>query len=185
MRFYAACLASYNNGRLHGAWIDASDDIEAMQEQVNAMLRSSPCPNVMIIHPETGKSVPSAEEWAIHDHEGFGKLSEYAGLAAIVKAFNINECAEERGIPFAVLQEAMSDAGADDADRYVSDHYQGAYDSWRDFAEQVVTDTHDMSAVPEWLQSHIDWESLARDFEIGGDWNAYRHNGETYFFTTR
>lgn len=27
MRFYAACLASYNNGVLHGRWIDASSDV--------------------------------------------------------------------------------------------------------------------------------------------------------------
>lgn len=47
MKIYVACLASYNNGRLHGKWIDASSDVESMQEEVNAILKSSPYPNVM------------------------------------------------------------------------------------------------------------------------------------------
>ncbi|WP_316202992.1 MULTISPECIES: antirestriction protein ArdA [unclassified Bradyrhizobium] len=183
MRFYAACLASYNNGRLHGVWVDASDDIDAMQDAINAMLRASACPNVMVTHPETGESVPSAEEWAIHDHEGFGKLDEYAGLASIVEAFNINEVAEEHDIPFAVLREAMSDANASEAADFISDRYRGKYDTWRDFAEQFTEETQDMKAIPEWLQAHIDWDSIAREFEMCGDFSGYRHDGgDLYIF---
>ncbi|WP_315751339.1 antirestriction protein ArdA [Bradyrhizobium sp. SZCCHNS3055] len=177
MRFYAACLASYNNGRLHGAWIDASEDTHAMQEQISAMLRASPFPNVMVTHPDTGESVPSAEEWAIHDHEGFGELSEYAGLADIAEAFAINEVAEEHDIPLAVLREAMRDAGARDADDFISDRYRGKYDTWRDFAEQFTEDTQDMNAIPEWLQAHIDWDSIASEFEMCGDFCGIRHDG--------
>lgn len=40
-RFYAACLASYNAGILHGAWIDATRDEDEMSEQVQAMLEAS------------------------------------------------------------------------------------------------------------------------------------------------
>ena len=47
-RFYAACLASYNNGVLYGVWIDASTDVDEMQEAINAMLRGSKFPNVTI-----------------------------------------------------------------------------------------------------------------------------------------
>ncbi|MEO0467721.1 MAG: antirestriction protein ArdA, partial [Pseudomonadota bacterium] len=50
-RIYVACLAAYNNGRLHGRWIDATDPHEVWQ-QVSAMLAASP--------------EPDAEEWAIH-----------------------------------------------------------------------------------------------------------------------
>ena len=48
MQIYIACLASYNNGTLHGKWIDATSDVNEMQEDVNAMLRSSEYPNVMV-----------------------------------------------------------------------------------------------------------------------------------------
>ncbi|BAM87666.1 antirestriction protein [Bradyrhizobium oligotrophicum S58] len=183
MRFYAACLASYNNGRLHGVWVDASDDIDAMQDAINAMLRASPFPNVKVKHPETGEFVLSAEEWAIHDHEGFGKLEEYTGLAEIAEIFAINEVAEEHDIPLAVLREAMSDANASDAESFISDRYRGKYDTWRDFAEQFTEETQDMRAIPEWLQAHIDWDSIAREFETCGDLSGIRNDGgDLYIF---
>lgn len=57
-RIYVACLAAYNNGRLHGRWIDADQSSDDIYAEVEAMLAASP--------------EPHAEEWAIHDHEGFG-----------------------------------------------------------------------------------------------------------------
>ena len=56
-RIYVACLAAYNNGKLHGAWIDANQDAEDLQKAVQKMLSQSP--------------EPGAEEWAIHDYEAF------------------------------------------------------------------------------------------------------------------
>jgi antirestriction protein len=51
-KIYIACLASYNNGVLHGKWIEASTDVDAMQSEVNAVLRSSKFPNVEVEHVE-------------------------------------------------------------------------------------------------------------------------------------
>lgn len=34
---YVADLAAYNNGKLHGVWINATDDLDDIQEQVNRM----------------------------------------------------------------------------------------------------------------------------------------------------
>lgn len=77
-RIYVACLAAYNNGILHGAWIAASE-AWSMWEATRDMLAKSP--------------IPDAEEWAIHDYEGFAsvRISEYASfervaeLAAFIK----------------------------------------------------------------------------------------------------
>lgn len=49
---YVACLAAYNNGKLHGAWIDATQAPETIREAIQAMLKASP--------------EPDAEEWAVH-----------------------------------------------------------------------------------------------------------------------
>jgi antirestriction protein len=57
-RIYVACLAAYNNERLHGRWINAHQSPDELYSEVQAMLAASP--------------EPGAEEWAIHDHEGFG-----------------------------------------------------------------------------------------------------------------
>jgi len=69
---YAACLAAYNNGHLHGRWIDATQDAEDIQAEILEMLRASP--------------IPDAEEWAIHDYEGFAgaTLNEYSGIEKVV-----------------------------------------------------------------------------------------------------
>ncbi|PMY95039.1 antirestriction protein ArdA, partial [Pseudomonas sp. FW305-124] len=53
--------ASYNAGTLFGKWIDANQTAEEIHADISAMLRGS---------PEAG-----AEEWAVHDYEGFGEIS--------------------------------------------------------------------------------------------------------------
>ena len=70
-RIYVACLSSYNNGHLHGQWIDANQDAEAIHEEIQDMLGVSP----MI----------GAEEWAIHDYEGFQglEISEYEDIQQV------------------------------------------------------------------------------------------------------
>lgn len=70
-RIYVACLASYNAGYLHGAWIDATEEPWVIWESVRAMLAASP--------------VADAEEWAIHDYEGFGdvRIAEYDGFERV------------------------------------------------------------------------------------------------------
>ncbi|MFX9180936.1 antirestriction protein ArdA, partial [Acinetobacter baumannii] len=72
-RIYVACLAAYNNGILHGAWLDVTEDACAIWDGIAAMLAKSP--------------VPDAEEWAIHDYEGFAgiRISEYEGIERIAE----------------------------------------------------------------------------------------------------
>lgn len=184
MKIYVASLSDYNAGELHGAWIDASVDIDEMQLEINAMLRASRHPNVMVTDPVTGESVPSAEEWAIHDSEGLGNLAEYAGLAEVARRVEIADVADDNDIPFNVLFEAMEDMGETDAEYFVRDKFRGSYDSWSSFAQSWTEETCDMKQVPEWLQYHIDWDSVARDFRLSGDFVGYRDGdfGELYIF---
>ena len=62
-RVYAACLAAYNNGKLHGKWIDIDDDTttETLQAEIATMLASSP--------------EPGEEEWAFHDYDGIPRFA--------------------------------------------------------------------------------------------------------------
>jgi antirestriction protein len=57
---YIACLAAYNAGHLHGEWLDAAREPAEIQEDIHAILDSSP--------------VESGGDYAIHDHEGFGDM---------------------------------------------------------------------------------------------------------------
>ncbi|RAN32725.1 hypothetical protein HY11_17410 [Hyphomonas pacifica] len=67
-RVYVACLAAYNNGCLHGRWIDATTPDEIMVE-VCAMLADSP--------------LPGAEEWAIHGATRKSHLLSEAGMPLV------------------------------------------------------------------------------------------------------
>lgn len=61
-RIYAASLSDYNAGRLHGTWIDVegTTDPDEIRESIRVMLEQSP--------------EPGAEEYEIHDHEGWEGL---------------------------------------------------------------------------------------------------------------
>lgn len=87
-RIYMASLSDYNAGRLHGAWVDADQDAEELDLAVARMLAASP--------------EPGAEEWAIHDHEGFGPvdLSECESMetvALLARGIADHGLASERG----------------------------------------------------------------------------------------
>ncbi|HET6538119.1 MAG TPA: antirestriction protein ArdA [Sphingopyxis sp.] len=72
-RIYVACLAAYNNGHLHGAWIDADQDADEIRDEIAAMLARSP--------------IKDAEEYAIYDYEGFEgvTIKEYATIESVAR----------------------------------------------------------------------------------------------------
>lgn len=118
-RIYVACLASYNAGKLHGVWIDADQEPANIQEAVDSMLAAS--------------SEPFAEEWAIHDFEGFGlyRLSEWESferVSAIARGI------AEHGLAFAGWLSYDSTHDPSDITTF-EDAYQGEWDSMHDCAE--------------------------------------------------
>ena len=148
-RIYVACLAAYNNGRLHGRWIDATDPHEVW-EQVNAMLAASP--------------EPDAEEWAIHDYDNFYgcNIPEYAGFDTVCE---IATFLEEHGELGAKLYECF--ASDLDQARAAFDEYAGEYLSPADFAEQLHEDIG--TQMSQSLRYYIDWGALAGDMALNGE----------------
>lgn len=150
IRIYVADLAAYNNGRLHGVWIDATEEMDDIWAQVNQMLKSSP--------------EGFAEEYAIHDYEGFGgySLSEYEGLES---AHNVAVFIEEHG---EIAGELLNNFGGDleDAKKAIEENYSGCYKSLADYAEELTEQT---AEVPENLAFYIDYQRMGRDMELGGD----------------
>ena len=146
IQIYVACLASYNSGMLHGTWIDANQDAYAIYDAVQAMLASSP--------------VADAEEWAIHDYEGFEgvRLSEWEGFAEVSE---LAAFIAERG---KIGAELINHLGSmDDARKAMSEAYAGEYASLADFAEEL---TEQSSDIPEKIRYYIDYDRMARDIEI-------------------
>ena len=149
IRIYVADLAAYNAGYLHGVWIDATQDVEDIQAQIDAMLKSSP--------------VADAEEYAIHDYEGFDgyNLGEYEGIEA---AHEIAAFIEEHPDFGGALLAHTSDL--EEAKKAAEENYRGCYKSLADYAEELTEETGE---IPENLRYYIDYERMARDMELNGD----------------
>lgn len=149
-RIYVACLAAYNNGYLHGAWIDAAQEPWAIYDAVRVMLAASP--------------VEGAEEWAIHDYEGFGgvRIEEYAGFERVseIALFLV----EHGEIGAAVLDHYSGDL--DVAREALADRHLGEYASLADYVQEV---TEESTAIPHALRYYIDYAAMARDAELNGD----------------
>lgn len=140
-KIYAGCLAAYNHGLLHGDWIYADQEPDYLMAEIQDMLEASP--------------IQPAEEWAIHDYEGFGtfELSEYERLDTIAR---VAGGLALHGAAFAHwIHEVGSDA--EDAIETFTDHYRGTYESYEDLAEQYLDDMgvnpHDI--VPDWIRPYI------------------------------
>lgn len=162
-RIYVACLAAYNNGQLHGAWIDAAQSADAIHEAIRAMLASSP--------------IPGAEEWAIHDYEDFGgiQLSEYEGIDRVAE---IAALLVEYGEPFGAWY--SYDPSADVSD--FRDAYRGEYESEEAYAEELVDDTGMLDSIPENLRYYFDYGRFARDLFMSDMHSVRSGHGAVYVF---
>lgn len=149
-RIYVACLASYNNAILHGVWIDAHQDTDEIWAEVSAMLKASP--------------IPEAEEFAIHDYEGFGKaaLHEYSSLETVSQLAEFI-CTHGEDLGGAVLDRFDGDL---DAAHAAFEDYAGCYRSLAEFMQECTEDT---TQIPQNLQYYIDYEAMGRDAELGSD----------------
>ena len=150
IRIYVADLAAYNNGKLHGVWINACDELDNIWNQINQMLANSP--------------ESFSEEWAIHDHEGFNgyALSEHEGIEVTHEiACFIEEYPDFGG-------ELLNNFGGDleEAKTAAEENYCGCYKSLADYAEELTEET---TQIPENLSFYIDYERMGRDMELSGE----------------
>lgn len=154
MQLYAACLASYNAGRLYGKWIEASSDPDDMREAIADMLAASP--------------TPGAEEWAIHDYDGFPNMGEYPDLKAVAELADLIETAEhDHGIKADDFR-AIADnwhGNADDIGEAL-DRFCGIFDSFRDYADEAADEMLACYTLPDTVRNYFDYEAWARDLAL-------------------
>lgn len=166
-RIYVACLAAYNNGSLHGAWIDAGQGADEIRVQIAAMLASSP--------------IKGAEEYAIHDYEGFEGVTihEYAGIEKVARMAAF--IAEHGALGAGLLAEFTDDI--DQAETTLQDCYHGQFTSLADFVEDLTAES---VTIPEALRHYIDWKAMARDTEMNGEFFTIETaHDEVHVFSSR
>lgn len=161
---YVACLAAYNNRYLHGAWIDATQDEPSICNDIKTLLSESP--------------IPDAEEYAIHDHEGFCGLSidEYEGIQSVCeKAAFI----KEYGALGAKLLSYNGDC-IKNAKNSLEECYYGEWDNEDDFAANFF-DEHYLPDIPKHLHFYIDYHKFSYDLFIN-DFYSIEANSKTHVF---
>ncbi len=157
-KVWIASLSDYNNGHLHGAWVDADQEPDFIWKGVNEVLRTS--------------RQPDAEEWAIFDYEGFGplRLSEYETVETVSR---LGLGIAEHGVAFAAFAYFLGDSEDDLLERF-EDSYLGHWGSLTAYAEDYMQncgidellDEHVPRSLRPYVQ--IDTEALARDMEFEG-----------------
>lgn len=168
-RIYVACLAAYNAGRLHGRWIDAAQDADAIHAEVHAMLAASP--------------VPGAEECAIHDYEGFAgiRIGEYDSIETVAK---LAALLDEHGAAIAAFydnQPGYWDDNLDDIEPAFQDAYCGEWESERAYAEDYAESTGALQEDARWPYDHIDWDDATEDL-MQDYWSTSAPDGGVFIF---
>lgn len=205
MKMYAACLASYNNGVLHGEWFDLEDyidDVEGLQEAIaKKVLMTSRFPNVRVPCPychgtgmlednleacphcafDGSGTVPSAEEWAAHDYDGEGLSSfgEYPNLEDLLEHVRL---VSEHGDAWLAYVEWQGVSNATEENFKASQ--LGTCESPQDYFEEMLEESGLLKEVPSELHGYIDMEAYTRDQELNGGYHFEEFNGTTYVFAS-
>jgi antirestriction protein len=155
-------LADYNNGDLHGGWLDAAREPAEIHADIQDILASGPA----------ARRGEAPEEWAIFDHEGFGPL-EIGEYESIEDVSRLARAIAEHGPAFAAWASGI-DRDEATAERF-QEAYQGRFDSVVDYARQLADDLGYEQLLDEALPDHVrsyvqvNYEQLAHDLQVGGD----------------
>jgi antirestriction protein len=169
-RIWVGSLSDYNNGILHGAWMDAAREPDEIQADIATMLAGSPW---------TARTGEPAEEWGVFDTDNFGacRIAQHEGLdwiSAVAKGI------AQHGLAFAAWADVMEDPellpGFEEA-------YLGEYDSLEAYAEHLIDELgYDElldRVVPPALRPYVEFNTAgyAQDMWLNGEINVYYRSG--------
>ncbi len=163
-RIYVACLAAYNNGILHGKWIDATQEVGKIRKEIQKMLSESP--------------IAGAEEFAIHNFEGFAslQLNEYESIKTVQSKamfiLSLGELGADLLVHYGDIESAQ------DA---LENYYHGEHKNELEFAIQLFEDCY-LDSFPEAVKIYIDYEMFKRDIFIN-DYFSLDSNGKCHVFS--
>lgn len=165
-RIYAACLASYNNGDLHGEWIECNQDAEQINSEIKAMLELS--------------DEEDAEEFAIHDFDNWQgiQISEYE---SIDKVAELAALIIKHGKAFAAH---YNHYGTEATEETFDNSYQCESESEAAFVRELweengrLKELEKLGVSDHWL----DWDAIANDLFINSYYSEKADN-KVYVFS--
>lgn len=169
-RIYVACLSAYNNGFLHGRWIDVSEGEEYVRSEIANMLSESP--------------ENDAEEYAIHDYEGFEdyRVEEWSDISKLCEICELIKTYSD-DFPSNIITYLINDFGTESVNEWIEDHYAGCYEDIEDYSTQYLEDTGALSGLDKSLLYYFDYHAYACDVELNCEMIFIEGNdGKCYVF---
>ncbi|WP_112236821.1 antirestriction protein ArdA [Kribbella monticola] len=178
-RIYVRSLVDHTEGHDIGDWIDASQDLEEIHADIRKILSHS-------LHAHwTGQP---AEEWAIHDQEGFGQiqLHEYESLDVVC---SLGKGIAEHGLAFAAWAEISDNRDIYTLERFETAYF-GDYESRETYAQYIVDEMNgneELEKLPKWLRDivRVDLEYMVHEMETSGEVRFANHSGGVWAFNGR
>lgn len=179
LKVYITDLAAYNQGFLVGKWVSLpldQEDQEDLEERVLEILKEGS--KICGFNEEH-------EEYFITDYEfeeiKLFDVSEYSNLQDLNhKCEQVSILSEDNQKRIAYLINHVSFNFDDALERY-EDVYIYENMTIRDVVEQYIDETIDMSNIPSIIANNIDYDSIAKDFEISGEYDSV--DNDVYYFT--
>lgn len=159
---YVGTYAKYNSGSIRGAWLNLEDyaDHDGFIEACKALHSDETDPELMF---QDYQSFPSA-----YYGESYIKPDVWEWLELD---------ASDRTLLAAYQAGVYAEGGIEEA----RDNFMATGDTRADIAETYFEETGGLEGCPEFLRSHINWDSVARDLSYG-DVTFVRHEGTVYAF---
>lgn len=168
---YVASLADYNEGKLHGTWVDMTMPLEDIELAIRQMLERSP-----VIQAE-GENYG---DWAIHDSDNFGvaTVHEHDDLDML---HQLAAGIAEHGDAFS----AWAEANEGDSERWplFTEAYLGEFDSLTAYGEHLWEEMGFQQLVDDVLPPEVaryttvNAEHLAQDLWLEGSIQIFHKPG--------
>ena len=139
--------------------------------------------------PTTKRYGDVAEEYAIHDYEGFG-LADVDEYDSVRRISRLAQGIENHGEAFSAwwAQEARDDNDGGDVFSQFEQQYQGSFETLDDYGREFLADlgfdVDDPTEVPDSLlpYMHFDMDAWLRDLSTGGDITTIEGRNCIYVF---
>ena len=149
-------LGAYNDGKLVGEWIDATDNLaETVSSMTAAWYAANPA---------------DGDEWFIADYDGFGAATPSTQWPDLEELEELAKALEETMEPEALLAYlGIQDVGHWEISELLK-KFEGAYaGKWAnklEYTYQYVDDVGMLSGVGEHIAQYFDYEKYLQDLEI-------------------
>lgn len=151
-RIWLGCLNCYNNGRLVGAWYDAEE-----------LCNDGGLGTAADVHEQGGFPAEEycEEIWGL-DHENMPVRGEMGRSDAIEWGELYEELDSDNDWPIFC---AWVRNGNDPSVSEFKDNYQGQWDSFRDYVEDLEESCGTFNDWPELAKRYFDWDGYAEEME--------------------